>query len=158
MVDTTRATIRDAEAGDLATILDLYEQLSVGSSRGARPKPPIGDRHHSTLARLLASPDYHLFVAQQGERVVGTATLYLLPDLDTGGTIWGVVEHVVVDEAERGRGYGAALMREVMRVAQDAGCYKLSLNSGRLRLDTHRFYEHLGFRSNSKGFSIYFER
>jgi GNAT superfamily N-acetyltransferase len=158
MVNTTQATIREAKASDLPTILDLYEQLSAGSSRGAKPKPPIGDRHHSTLACLQANPDYHLFVAQSGDRVVGTATLYLLPDLDTGGTIWGVVEHVVVDQIERGKGYGEALMREVMRVAHAAGCYKLSLNSGRQRVDTHRFYERLGFRSNSKGFSLYFER
>jgi len=49
--------------------------------------------------------------------VAGTATLYLLPDLDMGGTTWGVVEHVAVDEAQRSTGYGEALMREAMRLA-----------------------------------------
>jgi GNAT superfamily N-acetyltransferase len=157
VVKATQTVIREATEEDLPTILDLYEQLSAGSSRGGQPKSPLNDRHRSTLARLQSNPDFHLLVAEHGNCMVGTAALYLLPDIDTGGTVWGVIEHVVVEQAERGKGYGEALMREAMRIAQNAGCYKLSLSSGRQRADSHRFYERLGFRSNSKGFSLYFD-
>jgi GNAT superfamily N-acetyltransferase len=157
MVNTTQAVIREAQDKDLPTILDLYEQLSAGSSRGGRPKPPLTDRQRETLNRIQTNPNYHLLVAERGDQIVGTATLYLLPDMDMGGAVWGVVEHVVVDEAERGKGHGESLMREAMRIARAAGCYKLSLNSGAQRIDSHRFYERIGFRNRSKGFSLYLE-
>ena len=153
MARMTQTLVREAREDDLPRILDLLEQLSAGSSRGARPKPQLGDGHRATLARLRDNPDYHLLVLEEDGKVAGTATLYLLPDMDLGGTVWGVVEHVVIDEPLRGRGHGEALMNEAIRLARAAGCYKISLNSGNLRLDTHRFYERIGFRSNSKGFS-----
>jgi GNAT superfamily N-acetyltransferase len=155
MARATQAVVREAREDDLPRILDLLEQLSAGSSRGARAKPEFGDGHRATLARLRDNPDYHLLVLEEDGEVAGTATLYLLPDMDLGGSVWGVVEHVVVDEPRRGRGHGEALMGEAIRLAKAAGCYKISLNSGKQRFDTHRFYERIGFRSNSKGFSIY---
>jgi len=156
MVDTAKAVVREAREGDLPRILALYEQLSAGSSRGGRPLETLSEGQRKVLAKIQACPDYHLLVAEVDGEVAGTATLYLLPDLDLGGAVWGVVEHVVVDEQLRGRRYGEALMREIMRRAQASGCQKLSLNSGNQRLDTHRFYERLGFQNRSKGFSFYF--
>ena len=126
MVDIAQAVVRDAAEADLPRILALYEQLSAGSSRGGRPLDPLGEGQRKVLAKIQASPDYHLLVAEVDSQVVGTATLYLLPDLDLGGAVWGVVEHVVVDEQLRGRRYGEALMREIMRRAQTAGCQKIS--------------------------------
>jgi GNAT superfamily N-acetyltransferase len=156
MVDVAQAIVREAQETDLPRIMELYQQLASGSSRGERPLEPLGEGQRRVLAKIAASPDYHLLVAELDGRVIGTATLYLVPDLDLGGTVWGIVEHVVVQDGLRGRGYGEAVMREIMRRAQAAGCQKLSLNSGNQRHDTHRFYERIGFQSRSKGFSYYF--
>ncbi|HTE87172.1 MAG TPA: hypothetical protein VK821_20870 [Dehalococcoidia bacterium] len=45
MVKAAQAVIRKAGESDLPRILDLLQQLSAGSSRGARPRPALGDRH-----------------------------------------------------------------------------------------------------------------
>jgi GNAT superfamily N-acetyltransferase len=157
MVTAEQAVVRPAQEADLPRILQLFVQLSAGSTHPQATRWQAGERHKTVFSELLTNPHYHLLVLEADGVVQGTATVYVLPDLDRGGSAWAVVEHVVVEEALRGRGLGAKLMGEAIRVARDAGCYKISLSSGNQRLDTHRFYEGIGFRQGSKGFSIYFE-
>ena len=82
MVKTVKAVIREAGETDLPRILDLLEQLSAGSSRGARLRPELNESHRQVLARLRDNPNYHLLVADVDGEVLGTCTLYLLPDMD----------------------------------------------------------------------------
>jgi GNAT superfamily N-acetyltransferase len=158
MQSTGLALVRPARSQDLPRILDLFAQLSAGSSHPETQRWAVGEAHEAALAELIGNPHFHLLVLESEGRVQGTCTLYTLPDLDRGGSRWAVVEHVVVEETLRGRGFGETIMREAMRLAKEDGCYKLSLSSGNQRLDTHRFYERIGFRNSSKGFSVYFDR
>jgi GNAT superfamily N-acetyltransferase len=158
MQSTDIAVVRPARSEDLPRILELFGQLSAGSSRPATQRWTPGGAHAAALAELVDNPHYHLLVLESNGHVQGTCTLYTLPDLDRGASRWAVVEHVVVEETQRRRGFGKRLMQEAMRLAEREGCYKLSLSSGNQRSDTHRFYEQIGFRNSSKGFSFYFNR
>jgi GNAT superfamily N-acetyltransferase len=158
MQSTDIALVRPARSEDLPRILELFAQLSAGSSRPDTRRWTVGDAHQAALAELMDNPHFHLLVLESEGSVHGTCTVYTLPDLDRGGSRWAVVEHVVVEETRRGKGFGETIMREAMRLAREDGCYKLSLSSGNQRLDTHRFYERIGFRNSSKGFSVYFDR
>jgi ribosomal protein S18 acetylase RimI-like enzyme len=44
----------------------------------------------------------------------------------------------VVDASARGRGIGEALTREALRIARDAGAYRVSLTSRNTRAAAHR--------------------
>ena len=68
-----------------------------------------------------------------------------------------MVEHVVVDEAMRSRGYGEMLMAEAIRRAREVGSHRMSLGSNLRRVDSHRFYERLGFKASQKGFVLSLE-
>jgi len=61
---------------------------------------------------------------------------------------------VVVDEHQRSRGYGELLMAEAIRIAKEAGSQRMSLGSNLRRMDSHRFYERLGFQASQKGFVL----
>jgi ribosomal protein S18 acetylase RimI-like enzyme len=96
-----------------------------------------------TLARVVAFPGNRLLVARSGGEVVGTLTLVLLP-LPTG--VRARIEDVVVDRAARGRGIGAALCGEALRLAAEAGARSVDLTSRPGREAADRLYRRLGFR------------
>jgi GNAT superfamily N-acetyltransferase len=99
----------------------------------------------------------HLCVATDGDEVVGTAELIVVPNLTHQARPWAVIENVIVGDATRGRGAGAALLEHLVDLARASGCYKVQLHSGKQRLDAHRLYQRIGFRPVAEGFKLYFD-
>ena len=149
--------IRDAGPADLPRLLDLLHQLT---QEGRTPEPaarPPSDAHRVALDAIAADPRARLIVAEQHGRVIGTLTLYTLPNLSHNGRPFAIVENVVVDADRRGTGCGRALMDHAVRLAREAGCYKVSLTSYKDRAAAHAFYEAIGFTSSHRGFTRYFD-
>ena len=95
---------------------------------------------------------------EQLRDVVSNQTLLLARDDDGGilGTLTfvlyrvssgvkGRIEDVIVDESARGQGVGEALVREGMRLANEAGVLMLELTSMPYRQAANRLYRRLGF-------------
>jgi ribosomal protein S18 acetylase RimI-like enzyme len=95
---------------------------------------------------------------EQLQNVVSNQTLLLARDDDGGilGTLTfvlyrvssgvkGRIEDVIVDESARGQGVGEALVREGMRLANEAGVLMLELTSMPYRQAANRLYRRLGF-------------
>jgi ribosomal protein S18 acetylase RimI-like enzyme len=97
-----------------------------------------------TLAQLEdVVANQTLLVARDGDgRIVGTLT-FVLYRVSSG--IKGRIEDVIVDESARGQGVGEALVREGMRLANDAGVLMLELTSMPYRQSANRLYKRLGF-------------
>ena len=86
------------------------------------------------IAGRKIGPGHPCFVvAEAGGRICGAATLIIVPNLTHQGRPYAIVENVVVDETQRGAGFGELLMRHAIEAARRAGCYKLSLTSNRRR-------------------------
>lgn len=145
--------IREAIENDIEALLALYVQLSAGNAATTAEAAGPG------LRAMLADERVWLLVAEVEGRVVGTATLVIVPNLTHNGQPWAQVENVVVDEAVRGTGVGRLLMDECVRLAWEGGCYKVQLQSGNERRegprDAHAFYRRLGFEASSVGFRLY---
>ena len=94
------------------------------------------------LRELLAWPGNRLLVAYVDGQIVGTLTLVMFP-IPTG--IRARIEDVVVDEAARGRGVGAALIVEAVRLAAAGRARTVDLTSQPGRTAANRLYERLGF-------------
>lgn len=56
------------------------------------------------------------------------------------------VDDLVVSEKARGTGIGKALMEEMTKRANEAGCGMLALDTGVQRFEAQRFYESFGMR------------
>jgi len=110
----------------------LIPQLSASTA------PPSAD----DLRAIVASPATVLLVARQAGRIVGSLTLALFR-IPTGLRAW--IEDVVVDDAARGAGCGAALTREALRRAAAAGARSVDLTSRPSREAANRLYQRLGF-------------
>lgn len=141
--------IREAREADLEGVLELMGQLgqddgSVLDAAGAR----------AVFDRMRGYPDYRLYVAVAGGRVLGAFALLVMDNLGHRGAPSGIVEDVVVREEWRGRGIGSAMMRSAMDLCRARGCYKIVLSSNRNRADAHRFYRSLGFREHGYSFAV----
>lgn len=129
-VTVDEATEVDPEL--VASLRRLLPQLSSSA-------PPIAE---ADLAEIVASPATVLFVARRGGTIVGSLTLAVFR-LPTGMRAW--IEDVVVDEAARGAGVGAALTVAAIDRARRAGARTVDLTSRPSREAANRLYQRLGF-------------
>ncbi len=124
--------IADITEEDLAAVNRLIPQLS-------RSAPPLTG---AELEQIVSWDGNYLLIARDGDHAVGMLTLVTFP-IPTGLRAW--IEDVVVDEAARGRGVGAALTQEAVRQAQAVGARTVDLTSRPTRQAANRLYERLGF-------------
>lgn len=64
------------------------------------------------------------------------------------------VSSLIVDEHERGKGYGTMMLDHALGLARDRGCRAVTLDSGLPRAAAHRFYEGYGFEKSCYGFEL----
>jgi ribosomal protein S18 acetylase RimI-like enzyme len=142
----------DVEVVQEATseVLTAFRRLLPQLSRSAEPLDT------ETLQALVTWPGNRQLIARIDGDVVGALTLVLFP-IPTGWRAW--IEDVVVDEAARGRGVGAALTREAVELARAAGARTVDLTSRPSREAANRLYERLGFElRDSKVYRLAAER
>jgi GNAT superfamily N-acetyltransferase len=132
--------------------VELLEQLSLGTHLEPLEKDPRDACYARAFADIQADPRQRVVVLEVGDRVVGTGTLVVLPNLSRGGRPVGQIESVVIDESVRGRGLGQALVEHLVELARAAGCFRVQLTSNKARAGAHRFYERLGFEASHVGF------
>jgi GNAT superfamily N-acetyltransferase len=141
--------VRLATTADLDALLSLYVQLSPGNAAADR------NMAARALEGILGREGVSLFVADLNGRVVGTATLVVVPNLTHNSQPWAQLENMVVADSQRSTGVGAAILRHAIGAAWDAGCYKVQLQSDNAREGAHRFYEREGFAATSRGYRLY---
>lgn len=144
--------LRDASAEDFAPLLRLLDQMdeSMYSGRADASEGVL----RAVYEAILADPDQRLLLAEDGDRLVGSAHVMALRHFGRSLSRSAVVEGVVVDPAYRRKGVGAALMRAAADAAREAGCYKLTLTSNLARTGAHRFYSRLGWKRSHFGYSL----
>jgi GNAT superfamily N-acetyltransferase len=125
--------VTDATANVHAALARLLPQLN--------PKLPV-----PTMERLQAivdDPAVTLFVAREGEEIVGTTTVIVYT---TPFWIKARLDEVVVDQVARGKGVGEALVKASLDLAREKGVEVVELQSGVQRDAAHRLYERMGFK------------
>lgn len=147
----TTLTIREAEARDLEAIIRLHEEDELGS-HGDAWTPENRPAYEAAFAAIAQSPENSLFVALDGEEVVGTFQLTFIPNLTGRGALRVKVESVKVKGARRSGGIGGLMMAFVEEEALRRGARLLELSSNKTRTKAHRFYERLGFSRSHEGF------
>ncbi len=101
--------------------------------------------------------DYHLIGAWQAGKLVGFAQGIACTDLVGDGRPFLVLENVVVSSAHRGRGIGRALIGRIEDLCRQTRCAYILFVSSSHRTQAHRFYEALGYRTDSvQGFKKFF--
>ena len=146
--------IRPACEGDLGALLALYQELAEGSPIRA---PADHDRSRPVFKAILNDPARHLYVAAIGATTVGSAEMLIVANLTHRARPWAVIENVIVTAPARRQGAATALLRQLVKIASAAGCYKVQLHSGKQRARAHELYKKIGFRPVAEGFKLYFD-
>ena len=82
------------------------------------------------------------FVAINNETIIGFASIHIIEKLNRRSCL---IEDVVVDKSERGKGIGKLLIEHLINFSKSKSCDKIILNSKESNIP---FYNKLGFVKN----------
>ena len=105
--------------------------------------PEIKLPSKEVIKGILEGEDTHFFVCENEDgEITGmlTLTTYNIP---TGTKFW--IEDVVIDETQRGKGFGKELMLHAIRFAESMGAKAVDLTSRPYRIAANQLYQDLGF-------------
>ena len=137
--------IRECTVDDLPALHVLYQQLQPEDTT------TLEDLRRG-FVEMSAFPGCRVFVVESDSHLLGSFTLYILPNMTRNGRKAAILENIVVDEASRGLGIGRMMLEYAREEALAAGCYKLSLTSNAKRLDAHTFYIRCGMVQHGVSF------
>jgi GNAT superfamily N-acetyltransferase len=126
--------IRTARGADRVDLARLSTQLGYPMSDGEAA---------ARLSEIAGHPDHALFVAERGGRLAAWLQVSLPRIFESPRQ--AEIAGLVVDEGERGRGIGRALIAEAERWARASGCSALRVRSNVVRERAHDFYRREGF-------------
>ena len=137
--------IRKLKEDDLVSLAGLYKQFWGESSSL--------EKMRATFQRLEKNPNYILLVADKQNILVGSVMGIICEELYGNCRPFMVVEDVIVDRYQRRLGIASALMKELEGYAVKHDCNYIIFVTESERREAHRFYESLGYQSDSyKGF------
>ncbi|KAG8059624.1 hypothetical protein GUJ93_ZPchr0002g25159 [Zizania palustris] len=112
------------------------------------------------FADLAALGDDHVILVAEDSaasaperRILATGCLFVERKFLRGGGKVGHVEDVVVDAAARGRGLGLRVVRRLVEIAKEVGCYKVILDC---TPELRAYYAKCGFVEKGVQMAIYF--
>ena len=106
--------------------------------------PEAGPITKDYFKTVLASENIHFFIGETvNKQIAGMLTIaaYKTP---TGIKAW--IEDVVVDESQRGKGFGKELMLFAIDYSRSLGAGNISLTSRPSRIAANELYSKLGFK------------
>jgi ribosomal protein S18 acetylase RimI-like enzyme len=115
-----------------SAVLQLLPQLAPGSE--------LLTKEH--FKKILKTEGTHLFMAEHENRIVGMMTIAIY-DVPTATRVW--IEDVVVDESQRGLGFGKELINFAIDFARSTGAKEVDLTSRPSRIAANRLYQKAGF-------------
>ncbi|MEO6389241.1 MAG: GNAT family N-acetyltransferase [Croceibacterium sp.] len=133
-----QVTVRPAEARDAGALARLIGQLDYA----------VSEAEATERLAVMQAEDRLVLVAETGGAVIGCLSTSIMRVLHRPAPV-GRISMMVVDEALRGRGVGAALVRAAEAALAARGCYMVEVTSHVRRVDAHRFYETLGYDRTS---------
>lgn len=145
-------SIVKATEKDIQFILELLYDLD-------RPIP-IDDKETKIFQNKIK--DYFLdsqkiiLLAKQGSKSVGLVSVIFLRRLNRVKLEMYIPE-LVVSKEMRNSGIGKKLIQHCITLAKKKDCYRIRLESGTSRKESHKFYKNLGFEQSGLSFAMNIE-
>jgi ribosomal protein S18 acetylase RimI-like enzyme len=127
-------TIRKAIASDAKNIAYLASQMGKELDEKTAKERIEG---------FLERDNELLLIAEKGNQPLGCVSMFANYEVLSG--IQAKVDIIVVDAAARGLGVGRILMNEAEKWAKEKGSKSIKLVSNVKRLESHKFYEKIGY-------------
>jgi|TARA_B110000977_G_scaffold107940_1_gene140581 glucosamine-phosphate N-acetyltransferase len=137
--------VRQLQADDYEKgFLQLIGQLTTVGN--------VGKEQFVTRFNAIRGGPEFVFVVEENGQLLASGTI-LLERKFARNTGWcGHIEDIVVDKNCRGRGMGLVIVRALMKVADQMGCYKVILDCSE---DNQPFYEKCGLNRKEVQMACY---
>jgi glucosamine-phosphate N-acetyltransferase len=135
--------IRELKEEDLSK--GFFETLSNLSEVGKIANDTIRKRK---IFKEIKDKNHKIVVAEdkQNSQIIGCATLLIEQKFIHNGGKAGHIEDVVTRKGYEGKGIGKEIIKELIKIAEDSGCYKIILDCDEKLI---MFYEKNGFKKHS---------
>ena len=143
----TAVWIREARPGDWPEVMVLLAELGRPDVRGTAEEGTARELYESYLER----DDTEAFVGELDGRVVGFVNVEFRERLNFF-TPEAWIPELIVGEAARGKGVGAALLERCEAAARVRECWSIALESANWRERAHAFYVREGFEDLAHAF------
>lgn len=141
-------TIREASEQDIVSVLGLLYELG-------RPEP-IDDKDisifKSKIRYYFSDTSKMILVAESDSTIVGLVSIIFLRRLNHAKYEMYIPELVVKKEMKYS-GIGKKLIARCIDIGKQKKCYRIRLESGNSRKESHQFYKGLGFDQSGLSFS-----
>ena len=125
----------DIQKGFLKTLDTLRKTSSITQEKALE-----------IFKEIKTNPKHIIIIAELNGEIIGTTTLLVEPKFIHQGGKVGHIEDVVVRKEFQGRKIGQKIIKFVLQIAKNQGCYKTILDCSD---DVKSFYEEIGFKQHS---------
>jgi len=139
--------IRFATPQDKEQILKLMDEFNVLLKSDHVPSKIGG----AVFDEIINRDDNKIFVAEENDKLIGTATIYLLPNIRHG---WhqGYIKDFFTTESMRGKGVGTATFEAIKDYCRKNNVKVIKLATGNELIGAQKFYEEKGGKSTERFF------
>ena len=138
-------TIRESTYDDIPSLLELLDELG-------RPKPQKDnelEKFTALLKNYMQEDDKKILVAQiDNSKIIGMISMVFLSRLNQNTSEMYVPE-LIVSQNYHSKGIGKKLINFSIELGKEKKCHRIRLESGNQRIESHKFYKHLGFEDSS---------
>ena len=138
-------TIRESIYDDIPSLLELLYELG-------RPKPQSDNELEDStnlLKHHLNDDDKKILVAQiDDSKIIGMISMVFLSRLNQK-TLELYIPELIVSQNYHSKGIGKKLLNFSIKLGKEKKCHRIRLESGNQRIESHKFYKHLGFEDSS---------
>jgi GNAT superfamily N-acetyltransferase len=131
--------VRKATNDDMPQVLELIKELAIFENEPDAVEISVADLEREGFGE---NPLFTCFVAESDDEIVGAALIYFRFSTWKGRTLH--LEDLIVKEAQRGKGIGEALYKQVMQFAYDRGLKRVAWDVLDWNKGAIRFYERSG--------------
>ena len=138
-------TIRESTYDDIPSLLELLYELG-------RPKPQKDndlEKFTALLKNYMQDDDKKILVAQiVNSKIIGMISIVFLSRLNQNTSEMYIPE-LIVSQNYHSKGIGKKLINFSIELGKEKKCHRIRLESGNQRIESHKFYKHLGFEDSS---------
>ena len=142
--------IRESTENDIPSILNLLYELE-------RPRP-LDDNEIKIFKNKIQdyfSDSYKtILVSEKEKEIMGIVSIIYLQRLNRAKLEMYIPE-LIVTEKFRYSGVGKKMIQYCIDIAKKKGCYRIRLESGNQRKESHIFYKSIGFEQSALSFTKY---
>ena len=149
-------THRKAKLVDLPRLIELLLEDELGKTRESH-LAPLHENYINAFHKIDSDPNHYLMVVENGDEIIGTCQLTIMPSLTFLGSTRMQIEAVRVLGKYRGHKIGTWIFDQAINYAKAHDVAIIQLTTHKKRVRAKHFYEKLGFESSHEGMKLYLE-